>query len=129
MPPGFVARALCACPPPCGDVVPEVLARARSIGPVTVYLVGAGPGDPGLLTVRGAELLAAADVVVYDRLSVEALLDLAPAGAERISVGKAPGQVTMAQDDINSPLVARGRSGGTVARPRPDERRLGKEGG
>src|SRR3546814_4945239 len=47
MPPGFVARALCACPPPCGDVVPEVLARARSIGPVTVYLVGAGPGDPG----------------------------------------------------------------------------------
>src|SRR3546814_16047956 len=109
MPPGFVARALCACPPPCGDVVPEVLARARSIGPVTVYLVGAGPGDPGLLTVRGAELLAAADVVVYDRLSVEALLDLAPAGAERISVGKAPGQVTMAQDALTSPLVARGR--------------------
>ncbi|HEY9556935.1 MAG TPA: uroporphyrinogen-III C-methyltransferase, partial [Acidimicrobiales bacterium] len=83
---------------------------------MTVYLVGAGPGDPGLLTVRGAELLAAADVVVYDRLSVEALLDLAPAGAERISVGKAPGQVTMAQDDINSLLVERGRSGGTVVR-------------
>src|SRR3546814_15206428 len=56
------------------------------------------------------------DVVVYDRLSVEALLDLAPAGAERISVGKAPGQVTMAQDDINSLLVERGRSGGTVVR-------------
>ena len=65
---------------------------------MTVYLVGAGPGDPGLLTVRGAEVLRRADVVVYDRLSVEALLDLAPPGAERISVGKAPGRVTMAQE-------------------------------
>jgi uroporphyrinogen III methyltransferase/synthase len=83
---------------------------------MTVYLVGAGPGDPGLLTVRGAELLRRADVVVYDRLSVEALLDLAPAGAERISVGKAPGKVTLAQEDINALLVERGRSGATVVR-------------
>ena len=67
-------------------------------GTMTVYLVGAGPGDPGLLTVRRAEVLARADVVVYDRLSVEALLDLAPAEAERISVGKAPGRVTMPQE-------------------------------
>src|SRR5687767_95203 len=72
---------------------------------VTVYLVGAGPGDPGLLTVRGAEVLRRADVVVYDRLSVEALLDLAPASAERISVGKAPGAVTMPQEQINALLV------------------------
>jgi uroporphyrinogen III methyltransferase/synthase len=83
---------------------------------MTVYLVGAGPGDPGLLTVRGAELLRRADVVVYDRLSVEALLDLAPASAERISVGKAPGQVTMAQEDINALLVEHGRTGATVVR-------------
>jgi uroporphyrinogen III methyltransferase/synthase len=83
---------------------------------VTVFLVGAGPGDPGLLTLRGAEVLGRADVVVYDRLSVEALLDLAPASAERISVGKAPGKVTMSQEDINALLVERGRTGATVVR-------------
>ncbi len=83
---------------------------------MTVHLVGAGPGDPGLLTVRADELLRRADVVVYDRLSVEALLDLAPATAERISVGKAPGQVTMPQDQINDLLVELGRRHGTVVR-------------
>ena len=83
---------------------------------MTVYLVGAGPGDPGLLTVRGAEVLARADVVIYDRLSVEALLDLAPAGAERISVGKAPGQATITQEQINQLLVEKGRADGTVVR-------------
>lgn len=86
------------------------------MGAVTVYLVGAGPGDPGLLTLRGAEVLARADVVVYDRLSVEALLDLAPPEAERISVGKAPGKVTMPQEQINELLVERGRGGATVVR-------------
>lgn len=83
---------------------------------MTVYLVGAGPGDPGLLTVRGAEVLRRAEVVVYDRLSVEDLLDLAPPGAERISVAKAPGRVTMPQDDINALLVAKGREHATVVR-------------
>jgi len=83
---------------------------------VTVYLVGAGPGDPGLLTVRGAELLARADLVVHDRLASRALLDLAPASAERISVGKAPGRVEMNQDDINALLVDRGRDGAVVVR-------------
>ena len=83
---------------------------------MTVHLVGAGPGDPGLLTVRGAELLAAAAVVVYDRLASPALLDLAPASAELISVGKAPGRVEMTQDEINRLLVARGAAGGTVVR-------------
>ncbi len=83
---------------------------------MTVYLVGAGPGDPGLLTVRGAEVLGRADVVVYDRLSVEALLELAPPGAERISVGKAPGKVTLPQEGISALLVERGRTGQTVVR-------------
>lgn len=83
---------------------------------MTVYLVGAGPGDPGLLTVRGAEVLRRADVVVFDRLSVESLLELAPGGAERISVGKAPGKATMSQEAINELLVERGRSHTTVVR-------------
>ncbi len=85
-------------------------------GWVTVYLVGAGPGDPGLLTVRGAEVLARADVVVYDRLSVSTLLDLAPAGAERVNVGKSPGHVVLAQDQIADLLIERARAGQTVVR-------------
>ena len=83
---------------------------------MTVYLVGAGPGDPGLVTVRGAEALARADVVVYDRLASPALLDLAPAGAELVSAAKAPGHADLTQDEINALLVERGRRGLTVVR-------------
>jgi len=83
---------------------------------VTVFLVGAGPGDPGLLTRRGAELLGAADVVVYDRLASVRLLDLAPASAERLDVGKAPGGAAMSQDAINGLLVEHGRAGRAVVR-------------
>src|SRR2546423_9247341 len=83
---------------------------------MTVYLVGAGPGDPGLLTVRGADVLGRADVVVYDRLSVASMLDLALTAAERISVGKSPGHPSMAQADINALLVERGRAGQEVVR-------------
>ena len=82
---------------------------------MTVYLVGAGPGDPGLLTRRGAELLAQADVVVHDRLSEISLLDLAPAGAERVDVGKSPG-APVAQEEINALLVERGLQGQCVVR-------------
>jgi uroporphyrinogen III methyltransferase / synthase len=82
---------------------------------MTVYLVGAGPGDPGLLTMRAAEVLARADVVVHDRLATAALLGLAPAAAERIDVGKSPGS-TVDQEAINSVLVDRGRMGQTVVR-------------
>jgi uroporphyrinogen III methyltransferase/synthase len=83
---------------------------------MTVYLVGAGPGDPGLLTVRGFAVLARADVVVYDRLASPTLLDVVPGTAELISAGKAPGQVDMTQDEINAVLVDRGRSADTVVR-------------
>ncbi len=83
---------------------------------VTVYLVGAGPGDPGLLTRRGEQLLRAADVVVYDRLVSPALLALAPDSAERIDVGKAPGRAAMRQDEVNAVLVACGRAGKAVVR-------------
>ena len=82
---------------------------------MTVYLVGAGPGDPGLITVRGAELLAGADVVVHDRLAEASLLDLAPPTAERIDVGKSPGG-PVRQDEINALLVARGLAGQAVVR-------------
>ena len=83
---------------------------------MTVYLVGGGPGDPGLITVRGAEVLARADVVFFDRLSAAALLDLAPSGAEQISVGKTAGQPGISQDEINALLVERGRTGQHVVR-------------
>lgn len=83
---------------------------------MTVWLVGAGPGDPGLLTRRGAEVLADAEVVVHDRLANPALLDLAPPDALRISVGKAPGRVEMDQDGINAVLVEHGGAGRRVVR-------------
>jgi uroporphyrin-III C-methyltransferase len=82
---------------------------------VTVSLVGAGPGDPGLLTRRGAELLGRADVVIHDRLIARELLELAPPGAELIDVGKVPG-VSTAQSEINSQLIELGRTGKAVVR-------------
>ena len=84
--------------------------------PPTVFLVGAGPGDPGLLTRRGAEVLALADVVVYDRLATPTLLNLAPADATRISVGKAPGRAEASQEEINALLVTHARAGRRVVR-------------
>jgi uroporphyrin-III C-methyltransferase len=82
----------------------------------TVYLIGAGPGDPGLLTLKGAEVLRRAHVVIYDRLAPAELLDLAPSGAERVYAGKAPGNNTLDQEGINAIVVDRARSGLTVAR-------------
>ncbi|HEU0014179.1 MAG TPA: uroporphyrinogen-III C-methyltransferase [Longimicrobium sp.] len=81
----------------------------------TVYLVGAGPGDPGLLTVRAAELVARADVLVYDALANPRILDRA-ARAERVYVGKRGGEHSRTQDDINRLLVELARTHRCVVR-------------
>ena len=81
-----------------------------------VSLVGAGPGDPGLLTIAGRDRLAVADVVVYDRLLDPALLDYAPISAERVFAGKSPERKAMTQDEINAFLVAQGKAGRRVVR-------------
>ena len=81
-----------------------------------VYLVGAGPGDPGLLTVRGLEVLRTAEVVIYDRLVNPVLLDEAPSEALRIFVGKLAGGHSLPQERINDLLVAHARRGRRVVR-------------
>jgi uroporphyrin-III C-methyltransferase len=82
----------------------------------TVYLVGAGPGDPGLITVRGLRALRAADVVLHDRLVAAELLAEVRAGAEVLDVSKYPGFQKYTQAEINALLVARARAGLCVVR-------------
>src|SRR5690348_3939001 len=82
----------------------------------TVYLVGAGPGDAGLLTVRGAELLARAEVLVYDALVNPGLLRLAPKTAEIIYAGKRAKDHAIPQAELNQLLIAKAREGKTVVR-------------
>ena len=81
-----------------------------------VVLVGAGPGDPDLITVKGATALAQADVVVYDRLAAPSLLDLVPPSAERVYVRKQPGGHAWRQEAIDGLLVDRALDGATVVR-------------
>ena len=81
-----------------------------------VILVGAGPGDPGLLTVRAVEAMKLADVVVHDGLVDPRVLDLAPAGAHRISVAKQRARHTLPQEAINALIVAHVRAGSVVIR-------------
>jgi uroporphyrinogen III methyltransferase / synthase len=81
-----------------------------------VYLVGAGPGDPGLMTQRSLELIAAADAVLYDRLIPPGALDGARPDAELRYVGKEPGQPAVPQEEINRQLVALGQAGKRVVR-------------
>jgi uroporphyrinogen III methyltransferase / synthase len=81
-----------------------------------IYLVGSGPGDPGLFTVKGAECMRRADVVVYDRLAPETLLAHARPEAELVYVGKKPGEPSMSQEEINALLVKLGRAEKTVVR-------------
>ena len=81
-----------------------------------VYLVGAGPGDPELLTLRAVRLLQAADVVVYDHLVSVAVLDFVAPGAERIYAGKRRNEHTLRQEQINALLVRLGQEGKQVVR-------------
>ena len=83
---------------------------------MTVHLVGAGPGDTELLTVRAVDLLRQADVVVHDRLVDPAMLELSPPWTERIDVGKTPGAPSPSQSAINAILVDRGRRFDCVVR-------------
>ncbi len=88
--------------------------RSKKLG--KVYLVGAGPGDPGLITVKGLKCLRKADVVVYDRLVDETILGEAHKNAEKIYVGKAANHHTLDQEAINRLLVEKAREGKKVVR-------------
>ena len=81
-----------------------------------VYLIGAGPGDPGLVTAAGLRLLQQADVIVYDRLVDDRLLSQTKAGSEMVFAGKGPGSRTMEQEEINQCLVKKAQEGKTVVR-------------
>ncbi len=80
------------------------------------YLIGAGPGDPSLITVKGQKILARADVILYDHLASERLLDLAPASAEKIYVGKKRAKHEATQEEISALMIDRARRGLTVVR-------------
>ena len=90
--------------------------KKEQINAGKVYLVGAGPGDPGLLTVKGMNCIAAADVIVYDRLVSRRLLNYARPGAELIYVGKLPQRHTLKQEEINELLLNKALEGHTVVR-------------
>jgi len=81
-----------------------------------VYIVGAGPGDPELLTLKGKRLLETAEVVIYDRLVSDEILDFIPLEAERIFVGKEPAFHSIPQRNINGLLVTKAKSGKSVVR-------------
>ncbi|HLZ39202.1 MAG TPA: uroporphyrinogen-III C-methyltransferase [Mycobacteriales bacterium] len=92
------------------------LRRGRRAGPGHVALVGGGPGDPGLLTVRGRRRLAEADVVVVDRLAPREVLDELDPDVEVVEAGKAPHAHALSQDEINELIVTRARAGQRVVR-------------
>ncbi|MEL0099263.1 MAG: SAM-dependent methyltransferase, partial [Opitutae bacterium] len=81
-----------------------------------VYLVGAGPGDPSLLTLKARSLIETCDVLVFDHLANPRLHDWAPSDCERIDVGKSPGRHTMDQSEIGKILVQKAKDGKRVVR-------------
>jgi uroporphyrin-III C-methyltransferase / precorrin-2 dehydrogenase / sirohydrochlorin ferrochelatase len=109
-------RPLCDSP----TCATRVMARAplqqrTSDGAAQVYLVGAGPGDPDLLTVKAQRLIQSADVILHDDLVTQAILDLAPR-AETVNVGKRCGTKRITQDEINALMIHYARAGRTVVR-------------
>ncbi len=84
--------------------------------PGTVYLVGAGPGDPELLTIKGLRLIDAAEVIVFDALVNPALLAYAQEGTELIDAGKRAGRAKLSQDEINEALAHHAQQGKMVVR-------------
>ncbi|PJF23398.1 MAG: uroporphyrinogen-III C-methyltransferase [Phototrophicales bacterium] len=83
---------------------------------MTVYLVGAGPGDPDLITRKGLRLIQQADVIIYDRLIPIQLLNEARPDAQKIDAGKAPAKHRLSQDEINQTIIHHARDGKTVVR-------------
>jgi len=93
-----------------GETEPRAPANGK------VFLVGAGPGDPDLITVKGLEVLSRATAVLYDNLANAILLDLAPETAERIYVGKKKAAHSISQDEICALLLEKARAGHVVVR-------------
>jgi len=96
------------------ELIDNVMPHASSAG--EAYIVGAGPGDPGLVTIRAQQLISRADVVLYDRLVADEILDFARKDAELISVGKKAGAVAITQEEINELIIAHVRKGRQVCR-------------
>lgn len=115
---GTIAEHIYAGRTQQADIATDTLLRDADHAQPTgeVYLVGAGPGDPSLLTLRAVQLMQKADVILYDRLVSESVLDLARRDATRIFVGKKPGCDPLTQDRINALLVEHASAGRRVCR-------------
>jgi uroporphyrin-III C-methyltransferase/precorrin-2 dehydrogenase/sirohydrochlorin ferrochelatase len=96
------------------ELIANVVPHSAQVG--EAYIVGAGPGDPGLVTIRAQQLISHADVVVYDRLVSEKILDFARKDAKLVYVGKTANNVTITQTEINELIVAYVRKGRRVCR-------------